>query len=79
MLCNFWVVSALVATVISAPTLPSVPVVQPASMTILSNYFNLLAGKVAAGKSMAAAPVCDLSKATLPTSSTSSTLRIHST
>jgi hypothetical protein len=66
MLCKLWVASALCAVVLSAPTIPTAPVAQPASNEIISNYFNLLAGKVAAGKSVPVPPVCDLSNAVLP-------------
>ncbi|TVY78128.1 hypothetical protein LSUE1_G004645 [Lachnellula suecica] len=70
MFCKLWVASALCAVALSAPTI-TIPsgAALPAEVKALSDYFNLLATKVQAGKSMAAAPVCDLSKASLPTAS----------
>jgi hypothetical protein len=41
--------------------------VPPTEMKVLSEYFNMLGSKVQAGKQMAAGPVCDMSKASLPT------------
>jgi hypothetical protein len=66
MLCKFVVVSALCAAVLSAPTVPSTAAGRPESQRIVNDYFNLLAGKVAAGKQLARPPVCDLSLAALP-------------
>ncbi|RYO84607.1 hypothetical protein DL766_009859 [Monosporascus sp. MC13-8B] len=55
-------------TIVAAPTWPQVNV--NAAMTdgieTVSEYFNMLASKVEAGKLMKAAPVCDLSKAQMP-------------
>ncbi|RYP59913.1 hypothetical protein DL769_008332 [Monosporascus sp. CRB-8-3] len=55
-------------TIIAAPTWPQVNV--NAAMTdgieTVSEYFNMLARKVEAGKNGMAAPVCDLSKAQMP-------------
>jgi hypothetical protein len=65
MLCKTLVASALCAVVLSAPTVPSFAG-GPVSQGVVNGYFNMLAGKVAAGKSLPSAPVCDLSKAVLP-------------
>lgn len=69
MLCNLWVASALCAVALSAPAIPysSGAAERPTEMKVLSDYFNMLGSKVQAGKQMAEAPVCDLSKAILPT------------
>lgn len=68
MLCKVWTVAALCAVVLSAPTVPSAPT-GPVGTKVVNNYFNLLAGKVAIGKGLPQAPVCDLSKAVLPVAS----------
>lgn len=65
MLCKLWTVSALCAVALSAPALPSAPR-GPVGTKVVDDYFNLLAGKVAVGKGLSQAPVCDLSKAVLP-------------
>lgn len=60
------------ATALAAPKYPDVNInaARPASSTNdLSEYFNLLAQKISAGKQMAASPVCDLSKAVMPVDS----------
>lgn len=70
MLCKLWTVSALCAVALSAPALPSAPR-GPVGTKVVDDYFNLLAGKVAVGKGLSQAPVCDLSKAVLPVTSPS--------
>jgi len=69
MLSKIWVVSALSAVAMCAPTLNSNAVQVPADMEVLSDYFNLLASKIQNGRNMAAAPGCDLSKAVMPVDS----------
>jgi hypothetical protein len=68
MLCKLWIVSALCAVVLSAPTLSfsSVAAERRTEMKILSDYFQMLASKVQEGRNMAQAPVCDVSKAQMP-------------
>ncbi|KAI1371537.1 hypothetical protein F4677DRAFT_309787 [Hypoxylon crocopeplum] len=53
------------STVIAAPTWPTLNLgaAKPDGLDTVSEYFNMLAEKVETGKFMAAAPVCDLSKA----------------
>ncbi|KAI2471885.1 hypothetical protein F4781DRAFT_428889 [Annulohypoxylon bovei var. microspora] len=53
------------STVIAAPTWPAFnwDAAKPDGLNTVSEYFNMLASKVELGKSMASAPVCDLSKA----------------
>ncbi|OTB05231.1 hypothetical protein M426DRAFT_141374 [Hypoxylon sp. CI-4A] len=53
------------STVIAAPTWPTFnwDAAKPDGLETVSEYFNMLASKVELGKSMAEAPVCDLSKA----------------
>ncbi|KAK3940792.1 hypothetical protein QBC46DRAFT_363800 [Diplogelasinospora grovesii] len=64
--------TALSATsvVFAAPTYPDLnaAAARPGGIDTMSEYFNLLARKVANSKQMAVAPVCDLSKAQLPAS-----------
>ena len=70
MVSRLWVLSALCAVAFSAPpplTYSSDAAAVPAEMKVLSDYFTMLATKVQAGRSMAQAPVCDMSKAVLPT------------
>ncbi|XXH00443.1 hypothetical protein Hte_006788 [Hypoxylon texense] len=53
------------STVIAAPTWPAFnwDAAKPDGLNTVSEYFNMLAQKIEIGKLMAAAPVCDLSKA----------------
>jgi len=61
---------ALCAGAFSAPTAGfSYGNAGPGEMKVLSDYFSLLGSKVQAGKQMATAPVCDLSKAVMPVAS----------
>jgi len=69
MLCKLWIVSALCAVVLSAPTLSVSAAERPAEMKILSDYFQMLASKVQAGKNMAQAPVCNVNNAQMPVAS----------
>ncbi|KAF4637599.1 hypothetical protein G7Y89_g472 [Cudoniella acicularis] len=66
MLPQLWVASALCAVVLSAPTYSPGAAERPADMKVLSDYFHMLGTKVQAGRAMAEAPICDLSKAVLP-------------
>lgn len=66
MLYKLWVVSALCAVALSAPTLSVSAAERPAEMKILSDYFQMLASKVQAGRNMAQAPVCDVDNAKMP-------------
>lgn len=62
---SLWVASAFATITFAAPHYLG-PAAPPQDMTILSEYFQLLATKVAAGKLMTAAPVCDLNNAVMP-------------
>lgn len=64
--------SALGAAVLAAPTYPEIKgeAATPRGLEDLSDYFNMLANKVQLSKSLAAVPVCDLSKAQQPISPT---------
>lgn len=68
MLSSIWIVSALCATALSAPTLTfsADAAARPAEMQVLSEYFQMLGSKVQAGKNMAQAPVCNLDNAVMP-------------
>ncbi|KAH9909862.1 hypothetical protein F4778DRAFT_21684 [Xylariomycetidae sp. FL2044] len=56
------------SSILAAPAWPAVnwDAAKPDGLATVSDYFNMLAQKVELGKYMAAAPVCDLSKAVLP-------------
>ncbi|KAE8451200.1 hypothetical protein EG329_004364 [Mollisiaceae sp. DMI_Dod_QoI] len=71
MFCKIWVMSALCAGALSAPTLTysSGAAERPAEMQILSEYFQMLGQKVQAGRNMAEAPVCNMNNAVLPVTS----------
>ena len=62
------VASALGAAVLAAPVYPdlNMDAAMPGDINIVSDYFNMLAQKVQESRSMAFAPVCDLSAAHLP-------------
>ena len=65
-------VSGLLASAWAAPTYPQVPDVSvPENIRAISDYFNLLAGKVQESRQLTFAPTCDLSKVTLPAGKTS--------
>lgn len=68
MFCKTYVMSALCAVALSAPTLTynSGAAERPVEMQVLSQYFQMLGEKVQAGRSMSAAPVCDMNNAVLP-------------
>ncbi|KAK9774279.1 hypothetical protein AB5N19_13698 [Seiridium cardinale] len=53
---------------LAAPTWPSLNenAVQPGALATVSEYFNMLAAKVQESRSMAVAPVCDLSTVQMP-------------
>ncbi|KAI0124378.1 hypothetical protein BJ170DRAFT_639192 [Xylariales sp. AK1849] len=57
-----------VTTITAAPTWPALNLnaAMPGSLQSVSAYFNMLAQKVQESRSMAEAPVCDLSKASMP-------------
>jgi hypothetical protein len=67
-------VSALGASVLAAPTFPSVDVnaARPGDLDSISAYFNLLARKVQESKNLGQVPTCDITKAQLPTQPPSS-------
>jgi len=67
MLSKLWIVSALSAIALCAPTLNTNAAEVPAEMEVLSQYFNLLAAKIQTGRSMAVAATCDMSSAVMPT------------
>lgn len=69
MRASMLVASALGASVFAAPATPSLSpdASTPGGSQAVADYFNLLATKVQESKSMAAAPVCDLSKAQMST------------
>ena len=60
--------SALGATVFAAPATPTfnADAAAPGGLDSVAEYFNMLAVKVKESRKMAAAPVCDLSKAQMP-------------
>jgi hypothetical protein len=66
MLSQVWITSALCAIAMAAPSLAPGAAARPQEMKVLTEYFQMLATKVQAGKLMGAVPVCDLSKAVLP-------------
>lgn len=68
MLSQIWVVSALCAGALAAPTLTysAGSAERPADMKILSDYFQMLGRKIQQGKNMAVAPVCNLQNAVMP-------------
>ncbi|EHL00241.1 hypothetical protein M7I_3731 [Glarea lozoyensis 74030] len=66
MLSQIWMASALCAVALAAPSLAPGAAARPEEMKVLSQYFQMLATKVQAGKMMGMVPVCDLSKAVLP-------------
>ncbi|KAI1342233.1 hypothetical protein F5Y15DRAFT_413498 [Xylariaceae sp. FL0016] len=71
MLPSILLVSALSATsVLAAPKWPTINwnAASTDGMATVSEYFNLLAQKVEAGKMLSEAPVCDLTKASMPNS-----------
>ncbi|KAG0651862.1 hypothetical protein D0Z07_1298 [Hyphodiscus hymeniophilus] len=71
MLYSIWMVSALCATALSAPTLTfsSDAAARPVEMKVLSEYFQMLGSKVQEGKKMAQAPVCNMNNAVMPVAS----------
>jgi len=79
MLSNIWIVSALCAVTLAAPTLTysAGSAERPENMKVLSDYFQMLGHKIQAGKNMAVAPVCDLQKAVMPVACTYSTFLVH--
>ncbi|KAG9239245.1 hypothetical protein BJ875DRAFT_220747 [Amylocarpus encephaloides] len=68
MFFHLWAISALCAVTLSAPFAPG-SASRPEEMKVLSDYFHMLATKVQEGRNMAMAPICDISKATLPVAS----------
>ncbi|KAL2259596.1 hypothetical protein VTK26DRAFT_6686 [Humicola hyalothermophila] len=60
--------SGLIASAWAAPAFPQVvpEVVVPKSVQAISEYFNLLAGKVQESRQLGFAPTCDLSSVSLP-------------
>ena len=58
----------MAASVYAAPTYPPLnfDAAKPGSMDSVSEYFNMLAAKVQAGRQMSVAPVCELSNAVMP-------------
>jgi hypothetical protein len=63
---SLWITSLLATIALAAPQYSS-----SGDADALQTYFELLASKVEEGLDMAAAPVCDLSKAQMPSSSKS--------
>jgi len=61
--------SALSATALAAPAYPDLNLgaASPDGIATVSEYFTMLALKVQQSRMMSEAPVCDLSKAVLPT------------
>lgn len=68
MLFQIWIVSALCAGALAAPTLTysAGSADKPADVKILTDYFQMLGKKIQAGKNMAVAPVCNLDNAKMP-------------
>ncbi|KAH8888783.1 hypothetical protein GQ53DRAFT_748689 [Thozetella sp. PMI_491] len=69
MLATLLTVSALAAGALAAPVYPelNVDAAMPGGIDTMSQYFNMLADKVQQSRLMSQAPVCDLSRAVLPT------------
>jgi len=65
--------SALGAAVLAAPVFPdlNMDAAMPHDISIVTDYFNMLAQKVQESRLMSTAPVCDLSRAQLPKDSES--------
>lgn len=61
---SLWIASVLATVALAAPSYTS-----SGDTEALQIYFELLASKVQEGQNMATAPVCDLSKASMPSSS----------
>jgi len=71
MLASRVFLSALGATaVVAAPVYPdlNLAAAMPGSLDTMTEYFTMLSNKVQQSRLMASAPICDLSKAVLPTS-----------
>ncbi len=68
MLSQIWVVSALCAGALAAPTFTysAGSAERPTDMKVLSDYFQMLGRKIQEGKNMAATPVCNLQNAVMP-------------
>ncbi|CAJ2508101.1 Uu.00g092870.m01.CDS01 [Anthostomella pinea] len=69
MLVSILLAAALGASsIVAAPTWPSLnwDAAKPDGLETVSEYFNMLALKVEAGKQLSSAPVCDMSKAVMP-------------
>jgi len=71
MLCKLWVLALCACVALSAPTVSFAPgaAERPEEMKILSDYFQMLASKIQAGRQMAQAPVCNLANAKMPVAS----------
>jgi len=66
MYVQVWIMSALSAVAVAAPTFAIPAGARPGEMQILSEYFQMLGSKVQAGRNMASSPVCDLNNAVMP-------------
>ena len=68
MLSSIWIVSALVATAMAAPTqtYATESALPPPEMEALSSYFEALISKVLAGRGSGQGPSCNLENAVLP-------------
>ena len=69
---SLFLVSAVLGAINTALAAPSYPTfnvnaAMPGDLKQMTDYFNMLARKVQEGRSMAYSPVCDLSKAKMPT------------
>ncbi|KAI9735335.1 MAG: hypothetical protein M1818_006530 [Claussenomyces sp. TS43310] len=69
MLSSFWMASVLASLALSAPVFPVPFGINPADLSIVSDYFNLLSQKIQEGKGFSSPPACDLSAAAMPSSS----------
>jgi hypothetical protein len=66
---SFFLVAALAAGALAAPVYPDLntDAALPGAEDTMSQYFNMLADKIQQSRMMSATPVCDLSRAVLPT------------
>lgn len=66
MFSAIWVLSALCATALSAPTFSTVAAARPVEIKILSEYFQMLGREVQAAKNIVPAPACNMNNAVMP-------------
>jgi hypothetical protein len=64
---SIWIVSALAPFALAAPAYDGWAPAGLQDTGAMSSYFNILTQQVGKGKQLPSAPVCDLSKAVMPT------------